>query len=89
MSEPRILVNRAKCLACGKVLESRYHHDYRVCGCPQQTMVDGGQSYLRRGGADLDMIEELSEWEAAMPHERSTPEGIELETITNDRQEEG
>jgi hypothetical protein len=64
---PLILNRRfstVRCLTCGKVLISGSVHDYRVCGCPQETMVDGGGAYLRCGGADLSLVEILvdPEW---------------------------
>ena len=53
-----------KCLACGKVLISSHVHDYRVCGCSQDTSVDGGSAYLHCGGADMTLIHILvdPEW---------------------------
>jgi hypothetical protein len=48
-----------RCLVCGKVLVSHHVHDCRVCGCPQETMVDGGPAYLRYGGADMSLVEIL------------------------------
>jgi len=36
---------------------SRARHDYRVCGCPFEMMVDGGFSgYIRFGGKDLEPL---------------------------------
>jgi hypothetical protein len=62
-SRMHLILNRrfstVRCLACGNVLISRGVHDYRVCGCPQETMVDGGFAYLRCGGADLNLVEIL------------------------------
>jgi len=52
-------LSTVRCLACGTVLVSRHVHDYRVCGCPQETMVDGGRSYLRWGGVDVRLVEIL------------------------------
>jgi hypothetical protein len=55
-----LILNRrfstVRCLACGRLLISRGVHDYRACGCPQRTMVDGGFAYLRCGGADLSLV---------------------------------
>jgi hypothetical protein len=48
-----------RCLACGMTLVSTHRHDFRQCGCPQKTFVDGGSAYLRIGGRDLRMIEVL------------------------------
>ena len=48
-----------RCFACGMTLVSLHRHDFRECGCPQETFVDGGSDYLRIGGRDLGMIEVL------------------------------
>lgn len=56
----RIIRNAAKCLGCGVTIESTYRHDYKECGCPNQTMVDGGFTYLRRGAVDWGKVEDLS-----------------------------
>ena len=57
----RILLNKVKCLVCEQELVSEYRHDYKTCDCANGTMVDGGTEYLRRGGKDLKLIQELSE----------------------------
>lgn len=45
------------CLCCGKVMISYYGHDYKTCGCPQSSMIDGGQcDYVRYGGMNMDLI---------------------------------
>jgi len=51
--------NRVICLGCGTILESKFRHDFQACDCPNETFVDGGQAYFRRGGMDLSLIEEL------------------------------
>lgn len=53
-----------RCTACGMTLVSTHRHDFRQCGCPQMTMVDGGSDYLRTGGRDLQLVEVLvdPEW---------------------------
>jgi hypothetical protein len=48
-----------RCRPCGETLISTSRHDFRQCGCPQETFVDGGSEYLRTGGADLRLIEVL------------------------------
>lgn len=48
-----------QCLECKKILVSFSRHDYKTCGCPQQTMVDGGHDYLRCGGKDLKKVQVL------------------------------
>lgn len=62
--EPRetvrvIKANRAKCLLCHEVLESKYTHDFVTCSCGNLS-VDGGHSYLRRAAIDSTLYEELS-----------------------------
>jgi hypothetical protein len=45
------------CPGCQKEIYSRAGHDYRTCGCPQQTMVDGGFSgYVRYGGQSIAVL---------------------------------
>lgn len=39
-----------------KILVSFDRHDYKVCGCPNETMIDGGHDYLRCGGKDMSKI---------------------------------
>lgn len=46
----------ALCRCCGKVLVSLSRHDYKTCGCPNETMVDGGADYARYGGMDLNKV---------------------------------
>lgn len=48
-------MSKIKCLLCGTILESLYNHDYKTCGCPNGTFIDGGR-FLRFGGKDLDKI---------------------------------
>jgi len=45
-----------QCLACDKVIESKFRHDFVECGCANQTFVDGGTAYLRYGAMDLSKI---------------------------------
>lgn len=55
----KIIVNRIRCKKCGDVIESTYRHDFKGCSC-KSVFVDGGTTYLRRGGNREDW-EELSE----------------------------
>lgn len=48
--------NRALCLFCGKILESKHRHDWVGCGCPNQSFIDGGNDYIRRGGMVIEGI---------------------------------
>lgn len=52
--------NRAKCLHCGDIIESKNRHDFVTCTCGMLS-VDGGLDYLKRCG-DLKFMEELSEY---------------------------
>lgn len=53
--------NRAQCLLCGEILESRYVTDRRTCGCGAIS-IDGGQSFLGRyANRDGAVYKELSE----------------------------
>lgn len=51
-----IVINAVKCLECGVILESLHRHDFRSCGCPNQTFVDGGLDYRRYGGVDMSKV---------------------------------
>lgn len=48
-----------QCLVCKTVLVSFTCHDYKTCGCPNQTMIDGGHDYLKYGGKDMSKIQVL------------------------------
>lgn len=52
----RTRVSTVTCPGCKVEFYSRARHDYRLCGCPEETMVDGGFDYLRYGGKDLKAI---------------------------------
>ena len=56
----QIILNRVQCKECKKVLTSYHRHDYKTCGCENETMVDGGNEYQRYGGADLDLVDTSS-----------------------------
>lgn len=62
MSEKVLTRNRAKCLACGDVIESTYRHDFRSCTCGN-LYVDGGLDYVKRGFLDLSKVEDMCEYE--------------------------
>ena len=50
-----------QCPQCGKHMFSYHRHDYRTCGCPNETMIDGGKDYLRCGGVDRPEVIEWNE----------------------------
>ena len=55
--------NAIKCLVCNTILESKHQHDFQRCNCSNGAFVDGGLSYIRYGANDLDLIEDISEYE--------------------------
>lgn len=63
MTERKLTRNSCRCLQCGEELVSRSRHDFVMCHCANQTFTDGGLDYVRRGGMDLSLIEDTSEYE--------------------------
>ena len=55
--------NSIKCLVCNTILESKHRHDFVMCQCPNKTFNDGGLDYQRVGGKDLNLIEDLCEYQ--------------------------
>lgn len=55
--------NSVRCLVCNTILESKYRHNYVQCSCSNQTFTDGGLSYQRGGGKNLNLIEDLCEYQ--------------------------
>ena len=51
-----VMRNRVKCLQCGSELESKFRHDFQMCGCSNETFVDGGNDYTRIGGVKMSLI---------------------------------
>jgi len=58
--EKQIILNRVQCRECGEVLTSYNRHDYKTCGCTNETMIDGGTDYQRYGGLNLDLVDTSS-----------------------------
>jgi len=52
------------------VIESKSVHDFRSCGCENESFVDGGGQYLRIGGHDLDYILPLKDDELVYARKR-------------------
>jgi hypothetical protein len=50
--------NRAKCLKCGDIIESKYRHDFVKCSCGA-IFVDGGNEYWRAGASDFKFFERI------------------------------
>lgn len=71
----KIIRNRIRCKNCGEIIESKYTHDWQCCKCfsdesnEHGVFVDGGTSYLRRGG-NFDDCEDLSETRLFTDEER-------------------
>ena len=57
----KITINKARCKLCDSIIESKSVHDFVTCKCGNLS-EDGGHSYLKRAGVDLDQYEELSDY---------------------------
>ena len=55
--------NSVKCLLCNTILESKHRHDFVMCPCPNHTACDGGLEYQRTLAVDLNLIEDLCEYQ--------------------------
>lgn len=51
----QLVYNAVKCLECGETIVSYYRHDYKTCSC-DNAIVDGGTSYERYGGRNIEKI---------------------------------
>lgn len=58
----KIIENKAQCLICKDVIESKYRHDFVTCSC-ENLSIDGGQDYLKRSCLFPDTFKELSTFE--------------------------
>lgn len=66
MSEgKKITRSRAKCTACGVIVESKHRHDWVQCPC-RNMFLDGGLDYVRYG-FDHSEVELLTEYAEAAP----------------------
>ena len=65
----QIILNRVQCKSCGQVLTSYHRHDYKTCGCENETMIDGGNDYQRYGGKDLNLVDTNSTIYLSEDHE--------------------
>jgi len=64
-----MIMGKIQCLDCGEILESKYRHDFQMCECLNQTFVDGGNSYMRTGGKDLNKIKFIAETDSYLPEQ--------------------
>lgn len=60
-NQPKILVNKAKCLLCNDVITSNNLHNYVTCQCGNLS-IDGGNEYARRLYGKPNSYQELSEY---------------------------
>ncbi len=61
MKKDKIISNKARCIHCGDIIESKFTHDFNECSC-RTIFVDGGKEYLRRGFKNSPSdFEDLSE----------------------------
>lgn len=49
--------NKAQCLICGDIIESRHVHDFVTCSCGNLS-VDGGREYTKRAFLEYEKGEE-------------------------------
>lgn len=52
----QLVYNAVTCTECNETIISRTRHDYKVCQCENQAMVDGGIDYIRYGGKDMTKV---------------------------------
>jgi len=62
-------MGKIQCLNCGEILESKYRHDFQMCDCKNKSFVDGGNTYLRVGGKNLDKIKIIEETDSYSPEQ--------------------
>lgn len=70
----KLLRNRAQCLDCQDIIESKFGHDWVCCRCYSKgeetgIFVDGGTNYQRCGAYDWKKFKDLSEWEGGAEHD--------------------
>lgn len=51
----QIVYNAVECLICDEIVSSRHVHEMNHCSCGN-AMVDGGMSYERYGGDEINKI---------------------------------
>lgn len=66
-----ITANKAQCLLCGEIIESKHGHDFRTCTCGNLS-VDGGRGYAKR------CLREDKFLEFTMGHTPGEPTWVEL-----------
>ena len=91
-SKIKIVRNRAQCLRCGDIIESKHVHDFQTCKCWGKSKgktgiaVDGGLDYLRRVGdpgnyKDLSVTQEISKEKIKKIHEETARKSLKLSNV--------
>ena len=52
----QLVYNAVTCVECLETIVSYHRHDYKLCGCKNEAMVDGGIDYIRYGGKNLKKV---------------------------------
>jgi len=52
----QLVYNSVTCQECNETIVSYHRHDYKICSCPNEAMVDGGTAYLRYGAKNMRKI---------------------------------
>ena len=60
--ERKVLHNRAQCLKCGDIIESKYRHDWVSCSCGE-IFIDGGLDYCHCGATDFNNFKDMCIYE--------------------------
>jgi hypothetical protein len=60
-SKAKVIISGVECPDCKKRMFSFHVHDYKTCGCPNETMIDGGREYIRCGGHKRPSLIEWNE----------------------------
>ena len=76
----KIICNKAQCLICGDIIESKTRHDYVTCSCGNIS-VDGGLDYCRRSFKEMDTWIDTSIWEEDLPKSSYT---VTMEEVNED-----
>lgn len=52
----QLVYNAVTCVECLDTIVSYHRHDYKLCRCKNEAMVDGGTDYIRYGGKNLKKV---------------------------------
>jgi len=54
-----IKIYAIQCLQCKEIIYSLYRHDFQLCKCDNQCLVDGGFDYCKMGAKNLKKIKHI------------------------------